>query len=134
MTLAAGSYEIGVRKAGYTSETIAIGVAREASKVVSLSLADANLNSVGLGSMKKVGAPFNIGVAATASLSDVAISERPSLSLRDPALQLTGVTLAHPADNVPDTTFVVRGGTVETRVQFDGHPVSAGPPAAVSGS
>lgn len=126
MAVAAGSYDILVRKGGYTPGATAVVVGNGASKVVSLSLAEANLSSVGLGSVKSVGAPFNIGVASTATLSDVAISERPSLSLRELALELPGVTLAHPDDNVPDTSLVVRGGTVETRVQIDGHAVSAG--------
>jgi outer membrane receptor protein involved in Fe transport len=126
MTVAAGSYDLLVRKGGYTPGTMAVVVGNGASKVMSLSLAEANLSSVGLGNVKSVGAPFNIGVAATATMSDVAISERPSLSLRELALELPGVTLAHPDDNVPDTSFVVRGGTVETRVNIDGHPVSAG--------
>jgi len=126
LTVAPGSYDILVRKGGYTPGATAVVVGNGASKVVSLSLTEANLSSVGLGNVKSVGAPFNIGVAATATLSDVAISERPSLSLRELALELPGVTLAHPDENVPDTSFVVRGGTVETRVQIDGHPVSAG--------
>ncbi len=126
MSVAAGSYDILVRKAGYSPGATAVVLGNGTSKVVSLSLADANLSSVDASSVKGAGAPFNIGVAATATLSDVAISERPSLSLRELALELPGVTLAHPDDNVPDTSFVVRGGTVETRVMIDGHPVSAG--------
>jgi hypothetical protein len=126
MTVAPGSYDLLVRKAGYTPETSAVVVGRGESKIVSLSLADANLRSVGLGSVKSVGAPFNIGIAATATMTDVAISERPTLSLRELALELPGVTIAHPDDNSPDTSFVDRGGTVETRVNIDGHPVSAG--------
>ena len=127
LSLPAGSYEILVRKAGYTPSATSIVLRAGSVKALSLVLGEANLSSVNIGSARSsANATLNTGVSATATLASGAISERPGLSVRDVALELPGVTLAHPSDSVPDTSFVVRGGTDETRVQIDGHGVSAG--------
>ncbi len=121
-----GTYDILVRKGGYTPTTTAV-VMTTAPISLRLTLADANLNSVNVGNAKTTSpVPFNTGVSAGATLAPTALADRPQVSLRDVTLELPGLTLAHPQAGVPDTSFVVRGGTIETRVQIDGHAVSAG--------
>lgn len=127
LSLPAGSYEILVRKGGYTPSATSVVLNAGSVKTLSLVLGEANLSSVNIGSARpSTNATLNTGVSATATLASGTISERPGLSVRDVALELPGVTLAHPSDSSPDTSFVVRGGTDETRVQIDGHGVSAG--------
>lgn len=127
LNVPAGSYEILVRKGGYTPSATSVVLTAGSVKTLSLALDEANLSSVNIGSARtNATVPLNTGVAATATLTSEAMSERPELSVRALALELPGVTLAHPARSVPDTSFVVRGGTDETRVQIDGHGVSAG--------
>lgn len=126
MKIPPGSYDLLVRKGGYTPGTISV-VVGAAAESASLELREANLNSVSVGSATSgSGVPFNTGVSALATLSAEAISRRPEPTLNNLATELAGVTLAHPSAAVPDMSFVVRGGVVETRVQIDGHAVSAG--------
>jgi hypothetical protein len=126
LTVPPGSYDLLVRKGGFTPGTLSV-VAGTQPKIASLELGEANLSSVSVGSSKGgSGVPFNTGVSALATLSESAISERPEFNLNNLATELPGVTLAHPAAAVPDMSFAVRGGVVETRVDIDGHAVSAG--------
>jgi outer membrane receptor protein involved in Fe transport len=116
-----------VRKGGYTAQTAVIVIGPRSTRQLMLELADANLTSLIIGgSTPGVGTSLNAQASASATLPAGALSERPQPTLRALALELPGVTLAHSADSVPDTSLVVRGGTVETRVQIDGHAVSAG--------
>jgi len=121
-----GSYEILVRKGGYTPQTMVLVIGPSATRRVLLELAEANLGTLGVGNSSESGASLNTRASASATLPSGAMTERPQPTLPALALELPGVTLAHRADSVPDTSLVVRGGTVETRVQIDGHAVSAG--------
>ena len=126
LTVPPGSYDFLVRKGGYTPGTAILVLEPSASKSLSIVLADANLGSSVGSSRSSAGAPFNSGVSARATLSSDAMTARPQSTLRDLAFELPGVTLAHPAESVPDTSFIVRGAMVETRIKIDGHAVSAG--------
>ncbi len=128
MALAPGSYDMIVRKGGYTPAA-ALGIVVDGGgvKVVALSMTYANLSSVSVGRATTTGsAPPNTSASALSTLSNDVIARQPSVDLRNFATQLPGATLAHPIGDVPDSSFVIRGGTIETRVQIDGHPISAG--------
>ena len=127
LALPAGTYEILVRKGGYRSSTVSILVSAGSPKNITVALGEANSSSVDIaGAKSNASVPFNSGVSATTSLSTQDMRQRSEPSVSGVALELAGVTLAHPAASVPDTSFVVRGGTDETRVQIDGHAVNAG--------
>jgi hypothetical protein len=122
-----GSYDILVRKGGYTPQTAMIVIGPKATRSLSLELTEASLRSLSTGSANpSISQTLNPRSTALATLAASTMSERPDTTLQALALELPGVTLAHSADSVPDTSLVVRGGTVETRVQIDGHAVSAG--------
>jgi hypothetical protein len=122
-----GSYEITVRKGSYTPQTTLVAIGPKSTRSLTLELTEANLGSLSTGTSNSgVGTNLNTGVSASATLPNGALTERPQPTLQALALELPGVTLAHSADSVPDTSLVVRGGAVETRVQIDGHAVSAG--------
>jgi len=127
MRVVPGSYEILVRKGSYTPQTVEVVVGAGSTRTLTIELREANLGSLSVGSSNS-GAELglNTQVSASATLAQDAITERPQATLPALALELPGITLAHPAASEPDTSFVVRGGAVETRVQIDGHPVSAG--------
>jgi hypothetical protein len=122
-----GSYEILVRKGGYTPQTAVIVIGPKSTRRLSLELTEANLASLSVGSTSpEFGESFNTRATASAMLPTSAMTERPQPTLQALASEIPGVTLAHSADSAPTMSLVVRGGTVETHVQIDGHAVSAG--------
>jgi len=127
MRVVPGSYEILVRKGSYTPQTVQVVVSAGSTRTLTIELREANLGSLSVGSSNSgTELGLNTQVSASTTLPQDAITERPQVTLPALALELPGITLAHPAASEPDTSFVVRGGTVETRVQIDGHAVSAG--------
>jgi hypothetical protein len=127
MHVAPGSYEILVRKGSYTPQTVQVVVSAGSERILAIELREANLGSISVGSSTSgAGLELNTQMSASATLAQNAITERPQPSLQTLALELPGLTLAHPEASEPNTSLVVRGGTVETRVQIDGHAVSAG--------
>jgi outer membrane cobalamin receptor len=127
MHVAPGSYEILVRKGSYTPQTAEIVVSAGFTRTLKIELREANLGSISVGSGNSgAGLDLNAQGSASATLTQNAITERPQPTLQTLALEMPGLTLAHPDASEPNTSLVVRGGTVETRVQIDGHAVSAG--------
>lgn len=125
LDLAPGEYTITAQKSGYKDATGKATIV--AGKTFSLDLTLGYSAAVKTANVSvSTQASLNTTPSSINALPHAVIAERYSPNLNSLVGQLPGVTLVKSTGAVPDSSFVVRGGAIETRTQVDGHAVSSG--------
>ncbi len=128
LTLAPGIYDITVRKGGFQSaEDAAVTVTAGNQTPLHVALVEAsisNLRVIGSTSSRYVASS---SITPVSSISNATLTDRQVSSLQDVLPEVPGVTFGARGDTTdPYQYFTVRGASIETRVQLDGHPVNTG--------
>jgi outer membrane receptor protein involved in Fe transport len=128
-TVSPGVYTVTVNRGGYQTGQNDVAVTPGAKFDVAISLQESNLSSlrvIGRSSVSSSRAPFNVSESAVSVLPPLEITLRQNNNLTDTVGILPGVVASRSFTATPNTSFVVRGGALQTRVTIDGHPVSSG--------
>ncbi|MFN2459179.1 MAG: TonB-dependent receptor domain-containing protein [Candidatus Velthaea sp.] len=125
-----GIYSVGVAKGGFQSaQNDDIVVVSGGSLKLNITLNESNLQSLRvIGTVRTTvnRAPFNISESSISTLPPQEITLRQNNNLTDLVANLPGVVASRTFSATPNTSFVVRGSPLQTRVTIDGHPVSSG--------
>ena len=126
-----GTYGVVVRKGGYqTVDQGAVTIVAGVTAVANVTLAEAstsNLHVIGTTSTSaSTPRSASSAVSAISTLPSYVLTERQPITLQNVLPQIPGVTFDRGESSDPYQYFAVRGGTTETRVQIDGHPISLG--------
>jgi outer membrane receptor protein involved in Fe transport len=128
LTLPPGVYSITITRSGYQAAqndlTLAAG-----RTVFSVALQESSLSS-----LREIGhtvstskrTPFNVTESSVSILPPLEIALRQNNNLTDTVATMPGVVASRTFSATPNTSFVVRGAAIQTRVTLDGHPVSSG--------
>jgi hypothetical protein len=126
--LVPGVYSLSARKGGYQTIEGAVRVLAGETSVLNVTLVEAstsNLRVIGATSTVSSRAA-STAVSSVSSLPSYVLLEQQPITLQNVLTQIPGVTFDRGQSSDPYEYFAVRGGTVESRVEIDGHPISLG--------
>ncbi len=125
----AGIYRVTAAKGGFqddSQENLALAAGFTTTVRLNLTVAtNDTLKVIGNTSTSAQRDPINRGITASQSLGEIAIADRDNTTINAIAQELPGVTLQR-GNRSSVSNFVVRGADIESRVQIDGHSVTAG--------
>ena len=125
-----GVYSITLNHGGFqTAQNEVAIVPGSGNTVLNVAMQEANLSSlqvIGRTSTTTTRAPFNTSESTVSTLPPLEITLRQNNNLTDTLATIPGVFASRTFSATPNTSFVVRGGAVQTRVTIDGHPVTSG--------
>ncbi len=128
LSAAPGVYSLTARKGGYQTVEGVVKVVAGQPAVLNVALPEAstaNLRTIGAITTSTTRAA-STSVSSISSLAPYVLLEQQPITLQNVLPQLPGVTFDRGQSSDPYEYFAVRGGTVETRVEIDGHPISLG--------
>jgi outer membrane receptor protein involved in Fe transport len=129
LNLPPGIYSITVNHGGFqTSQNDEVAVTSTPA-TLSITMQESNLSSlrvIGRVSTNVNRTPFNISESSVSVLPPLEITLRQNNNLTDTVATMPGVIASRTFSATPNTSFVVRGGAIQTRVTVDGHAVSSG--------
>lgn len=130
LPVAPGIYSVVVNKGGFQgAQNDNVVVAPGSAIELTIGLTETNLSSlrvIGRSSTSYNRNPFNISESAVSTLPATLIPLRQNPNLTDTVATLPGVTVSRTFSSTPNSNFVVRGSSLQTRVTIDGHPISSG--------
>ena len=125
-----GLYTVTLSHGGFQSVQNDVSVAPgSGNTVISVALQETNLSSlrvIGRTSTTYNRTPFNVSESAISVLPPLEIALRQNNNLTDTVAVMPGVVASRTFSATPNTSFVIRGAGIQTRVTIDGHPVSSG--------
>ena len=126
--LPAGLYSITVALGGYSPATETDVPVFAGMPSFNVALTAESLSSLRtIASVRSTGrAVFNYGGQALTTLNAAAIDARVQPNLTNLVGELPGISIARDTGRTPNTNFVVRGSSIETKVTVNGHAVSSG--------
>ena len=126
--LPVGLYDVTVRLSGYSPASegdIAVATGMPALNVTLTAESLSSLRTIA--SVRTTGgSSFNYGGQALTTLSSQAIAARVQPNLTNIVAELPGVSVSRDTGRTPNTNFVIRGSSIETKVTVNGHAVSSG--------
>jgi hypothetical protein len=128
LEIAPGVYSLTARKGGYQTVEGVVKVVAGDTAVLNVTLAEAstsNLRVIGATTTSTTRAA-STAVSPVSSLPSYVLLEQQPITLQNVLPQIPGITFDRGQSSDPYEYFAVRGGTVETRVEIDGHPISLG--------
>ena len=129
LNLPPGIYSITVNHGGFqTSQNDEVAITNVPS-TVSITMQELNLSSlrvIGRTGTTINRTPFNVSESSVPVLPPLEITLRQNNNLTDTVATMPGVIASRTFSATPNTSFVVRGGAIQTRVTVDGHAVSSG--------
>jgi hypothetical protein len=128
LTLTPGIYDVIVRKGGFQpAEDASVTVTPGSATPIRISLIEATVSNLRVIGTVSTRAVASSSITALSSLSATTLAERQVPSLQEVLPEIPGVTFGARGDTTDSYQyFTVRGASIETRVQIDGHPVSTG--------
>jgi outer membrane receptor protein involved in Fe transport len=132
LTLPAGAYTLLVSHGGFQqSQSDLIALLGGTSTTINVTLNEVNLQSlriIGRTTTTTAAARngFNVSESSVSTLPPLEIALRQNNNLTDTVATMPGVVASRTFAATPNTSFVVRGAALQTRVTIDGHPVSSG--------
>jgi len=130
VNLPPGVYTVTVNHGGFQTTQNDLAVVAGTPASVSVTMQELNLSSLRVigrtSTTSNRTTPFNVSESSISSLPPIEIALRMNNNLTDTLATVPGVFASRTFSATPNTSFVVRGGAVQTRVTIDGHPVSSG--------
>ena len=129
LSLPPGVYTVTVNHGGFQTTQSDLAVVAGTPASFSVTLQELNLSSlrvIGRTGTTVNRTPFNVSESSISALPPLEIALRQNNNLTDTLATVPGVFASRTFSATPNTSFVVRGGAVQTRVTIDGHPVSSG--------
>jgi outer membrane receptor protein involved in Fe transport len=130
LNLPPGVYTVTVNHGGFQTTQNDLAVVAGTPANVSVTMQELNLSSLRVigrtSTTSSRSTPFNVSESSISSLPPIEIAMRQNNNLTDTLATVPGVFASRTFSATPNTSFVVRGGAVQTRVTIDGHPVSSG--------
>jgi outer membrane receptor protein involved in Fe transport len=124
-----GVYSVTINHGGFQSAQSDVAVTAGGRSDFTVPLQEANLSGlrvIGRTSVTTNRTPFNVSESSVATLPQQEIGLRLNNNLTDIVGDMPGVTITRTFSSTPNTNFQVRGGSLQTKVTIDGHPVSSG--------
>ncbi|GAC1498050.1 MAG: hypothetical protein NVS1B14_00820 [Vulcanimicrobiaceae bacterium] len=126
-----GLYSIRVSRAGYgTAVQDDVAVAAGTSNQVNATLVSSSTQSLRLiGTVTTTAGRnrFNVSGLSVTTLDNAQIAARVQPNLKDELSELPGVAATHDSGGrSPNSNFMVRGASIESKVTIDGHAISSG--------
>jgi outer membrane receptor protein involved in Fe transport len=117
-----------VRKGGFAqAEDANVVVTPGSSTPIRVSLIEATVSNLRVIGSVTTGGAASSSITPVSSLGAATLAQRQVPSLQEVLPEIPGVTFGARGDTTdPYQYFTVRGASIETRVQIDGHPVSTG--------
>ena len=129
LNLPPGVYTVTVNHGGFQTTQSDLAVVAGTPSSFSVTMQELNLSSlrvIGRTGTTINRTPFNVSESTISTLPPIEIALRMNNNLTDTLATVPGVFASRTFSATPNTSFVVRGGAVQTRVTIDGHPVSSG--------
>jgi outer membrane receptor protein involved in Fe transport len=129
LPLAPGLWNVTVSKGGFQAyETDNIGVVAGSTTNLTISMTPLQLSTLHvIGSVTSTATnTINNRPDAVTTLNQQDIYARAQPNLNEQIGELPGVYIARGTGTTPNTNWIIRGQAVETKVEFDGHPLSSG--------
>ncbi len=128
LTLGPGIYDVTVRKAGFQqAEDANVVVLPGSATPIRVALSEATVSDLRVIGTVTTGGTASSSITPVSSLGGGTLIERQVPSLQEVLPEIPGVTFGARGDTTdPYQYFTVRGASIETRVQIDGHPVNTG--------
>jgi hypothetical protein len=129
LPLAPGLWNVTVSKGGFQGyETDNIGVVAGSTTNLTISLSPLQLSTLRvIGSVTSTSQnTINNRPDAVTTINQEDIYARAQPNLNEQIGELPGVYIARGTGTTPNTNWIIRGQAVETKVEFDGHPLSSG--------
>jgi outer membrane receptor protein involved in Fe transport len=130
LNLPPGVYTVTVNHGGFQTTQNDLAVVAGTPATVNVTMQESNLSSLRVigrtSTTSSRSTPFNISESSISALPPIEIALRQNNNLTDTLATVPGVFASRTFSATPNTSFVVRGGAVQTRVTIDGHPVSSG--------
>ncbi|HEV3087572.1 MAG TPA: TonB-dependent receptor [Candidatus Elarobacter sp.] len=129
VNLPPGVYTITVNHGGFQTQQNDLAVVAGQPASIGVTMQELNLSSlrvIGRTGVSVNRTPFNVSESSISTLPPIEIQLRQNNNLTDTLATIPGVFASRTFSATPNTSFVVRGGAVQTRVTIDGHPVSSG--------
>jgi outer membrane receptor protein involved in Fe transport len=124
-----GVYTVTVNHGGFQTTQNDLAVVAGTPATITVTMQELNLSSlrvIGRTSTTATRTPFNVSESTVSVLPPIEIQLRQNNNLTDTLATVPGVFASRTFSATPNTSFVVRGGAIQTRVTIDGHPVSSG--------
>jgi outer membrane receptor protein involved in Fe transport len=124
-----GVYTVTVNHGGFQTTQNDLSIVAGTPTSLSITMQELNLSSlrvIGRTGISINRTPFNVSESSITTLPPIEIQLRQNNNLTDTLATVPGVFASRTFSATPNTSFVVRGGAVQTRVTIDGHPVSSG--------
>ncbi len=128
LVLGPGLYDITVRKGGFQqAEDPSVVVTSGSATPIRVSLIEATVSDLRVIGTVTTGGAASSSITPVSSLGSATLVERQVPSLQEVLPEIPGVTFGARGETTdPYQYFTVRGASIETRVQIDGHPVNTG--------
>ena len=130
VNLLPGVYTVTVNHGGFQTTQNDLSVVAGTPASISVTMQELNLSSLRVigrtSTTSNRTTPFNVSESSISTLPPIEIALRQNNNLTDTLATIPGVFASRTFSATPNTSFVVRGGAVQTRVTIDGHPVSSG--------